>query len=80
MEATDKKLYTKEEANISYKSLDWAKRFFNKAVEDNEDGGRYRATYVIKKNISADDSALFEKWLVDNHPYKYLNMYKKHSV
>lgn len=77
---TYKKLYTKEEANISYKSLDWAKKFFNKAVEDNEDGGRYRATYVIKKNISADDSALFEKWLVDNHPYKYLNMYKKHSV
>ena len=46
--------------------------------ENDKDGERHRATFVIKNRLSEDDCTVFEKWFAANH-YDKMHHWKSHK-
>ena len=46
--------------------------------ENDKDGERHRATFVIKNRLSEDDGTVFEKWFAANH-YDKMHHWKSHK-
>ena len=46
--------------------------------ENDKDGERHRATFVIKNRLSEEDCTVFEKWFAANH-YDKMHHWKSHK-